>query len=415
MRKNSDILFVCNIVLKNSKGKVSCRTQNSYISISKSICTGDVITDNGRLLSADTVEVTCTNLDYEIIRRVYRFDQIAIKHIIWANSGYLPDELLKNMLKYYERKQELKGVEGEELNYLKAKGRVNSYYGMMVTTPIHDEITLDGTEWKREYLNYDNREIIQEELDKFYKNRNNFLPYQWGVFVPAWTRYHLWIDIILPNDPYIVYCDTDSAKMIYREKCIESINRYNDWAIRTRRERLKQLGIDKDYPDLGIFDWETEKTGAVKFKTLGAKKYLVQYPDGKFVMTVAGLKKSAVKYITSFDDFAPGTIFSEHVSGRTISRFITNEVDTFDNGGCYIENTTYRLSLGREYEWLLSERDGVTVEEYQQLNSDLYIDEDKRLHLDRKTDEDDDYIDLSVILTKRNLYTVREVKRYDEI
>ena len=224
------------------------------------------------------------------------------------------------------------------------------------------------------------------------------------------------MDIILPNDPNIVYCDTDSAKVINREQCLPSINKYNDWAKNTRRERLTQIGIEKDYPDLGIFDWETEKTGSVKFKTLGAKKYLVQDQQGRFKMTVAGLKKSAVKYIESFDDFAPGTIFSEHVSGRTISRFITNEVDTYDNGGCYIEDTTYRLSLGREYEWLLSERDGMTLEEWQKQNSDLFIDHDKRLHLGHRTeDEEDYYIDLSVILTKRNLFTVHEVKRYDEV
>ena len=128
-----DVLFICNVVLKNSKGLVTCKLQNTYISSSKSICTGNIVTDNGRIYSAETIEVTCTSLDYQIISKVYDFDQIAIKHIIWANSGYLPPDLLKTMLKYYEQKQSLKNVEGEEINYLKAKNRVNSFYGCVPT------------------------------------------------------------------------------------------------------------------------------------------------------------------------------------------------------------------------------------------------------------------------------------------
>ncbi len=414
---NDNIVFVCHIVLASTTGIVKCKLANTYISFSKSITPDDgtTVLDNGRIQCASQIELTCTSFDYKIIKQVYDFDLIKIKHIIWSNAGYLPDELIKTMLKYYERKQKLKNVDGEEINYMKAKNRVNSFYGMMVTNPLHDEIIInDSLDWERNAIDYDDRNIVDEMLKKFYKNRNNFLPYQWGVFVPAYTRYHLWNDIIIPNDKRIVYCDTDSAKIINRKECLPSINKYNDWAIKARRERLRDLGFKDDFPDLGVFDWETEKTGAVKFKTLGAKKYLTQDNNGKFKMTVAGLKKSAVKYIESFDDFTPGTIFSPRVSGRTISRFTTNEIKTYDNGGCWIEETTYRLSLSESYERLIAERDGLSIEEVQAKNSDLFIDKNKRVHLGVIVRESED-IDCNVILSKRNLYTLKEVRRYDEI
>lgn len=416
---NDNVLFVCNVVLHNTKGLVKCKLVNTYISYSKALAwpLESVVIDNGRIQAAEYIEVTCTSLDYKIIQQVYEYDQIAIKKIIWANAGYLPDEMLLCMIKYYEQKQSLKHVKGQENNYLKAKNRVNSFFGMTVTSPLHDEIEIvDSVDWKRQLLDYDDRQLIEEKLNDFYKNRNNFLPYQWGVFIPAWTRFHLWNDIIIPNDKRIIYCDTDSAKVFDTEKCMPYIDKYNAWANQAREERLKAIGFDRPLPDLGVFDWETEKTGTVKFKTLGAKKYLVQDQNGCFAMTVAGLCKDAVDYIESFDDFRPGTIFSANVSGRTVSRFITNEVETFDNGGCWIENTTYRLTLSDSYERLLAERDGLSVEEVQQQNSDLYIDVKGRRHLGEEYKRfKDEEVDLTVILTKRNLYTVKETKRYDEV
>lgn len=415
MLERDDVLFVCHVILRSTKGKVCCRTSNTFISFNKCITTQDVVLDNGRVQSATQIELTCTCLDFKIIQEVYDFDQIAVVQLIWANSGYLPPVILRTMLKYYEQKQKLKGIPGEEINYMKAKNRVNSFYGMMVTSIIHDDITIDGVDWKKDYVDYDDREVVQKRLDQFYMNRNNFLSYQWGVFVPAWTRFHLWHDIIIPNDRRIVYCDTDSAKMIDRESCLPAIFKYNKWAEDIRKKRLADLGYTEDFPDLGVFDWETEKTGAVRFITHGAKKYLTQDKTGKFHLTVAGLSKKAVQYIQSFDDFRPGTIFSENVSGRTTSHFLTNQVATYDNGGCWIESVTYRLSLSRDYERLLAERDGLTIEEIQQTYSDLYIDTDRRLHMGKIEALEDETVDLKVIRDKRNLFMVKGVKRYDEV
>lgn len=404
--RRSDAVFICDISMMADKGeKVISRTRNTFLSVSKCVTSEDVVEDNGRIQSASLIRTTCTNVDLEIILKTYSVKLIKVNFLMWAHAGYLPKEIVLTMLKYYERKQTRKGVVGEEENYIKAKGRVNAFYGMMVTSMLHDEISLTFEEWKKVRLDYTDEKLIGEKLEAFYKSRNNFLAYQWGVFVPAYTRYHLWVDIIIPNDKNVLYCDTDSAKIINRTQCLPAIERYNAWAKEVRQKRLAELGYHNDFPDLGYFDHETKDGAWAGFLTWGAKKYLVQHQDGSFHMTVAGLSKKAVKYIQGFEDFRPGTIFGPDVSGRTVSHYITNVADGYDGGGCWIENTTYRLSIAEAYEILLSGRDSKSIDEWRQSNSDLFITKEKRYHVNRPEFEKED-IDFEIIRDKRNLYHV---------
>ena len=416
LRPSNDMCFIGEFTLRGSDGeKVVCKTANTYLSYSKCDCryqdtsgniVDDTILDNGRIQSATQINTVLTSLDLDIVLETYTVGEIKVNRFMWSNMEYLPDELLTCMLKYYERKQTLKGVSGQEENYMKAKNRVNSFYGMMVTALLHDTIELDGTEWKRVLLDYNNLPTVQEQLDIFYKSYNSFLSYQVGVFVPNWTRYHLWKDIIIPNDKRVVYCDTDSAKVINKDLCLPSINRYNAWATSVRHSRLTQLGYESDFPDLGIFDYETSSGSYQGFLTWGAKKYLVKDATGKFKMTVAGLSKKAVKYIEDWPDFIPGTIFGADISGRTVSRYINNPENQWnDGGGCWIDNTTYRLSVSENFEILLADRDGISLAEWEAQNSDLYITSDHRYHVARPEHEPD-LIDFKIIKQKRNLYKV---------
>lgn len=403
MRKRKDVLFICRIAFKG----IQCRRNNTYLSFSKCKTSEDVQLDNGRVYSASYCETAITCLDYEIIRKAYHIEGIAVLELYWATADYLPDEYVRLMLKYYEDKQKLKHVDGQEVNYMKAKNRVNSFYGMAVTSPIHDEIVLDGLEWDKIRVDFTSADAIGEKLEEFYKNRNNFLPYQWGIFVPAYTRYHLWNDFILqqapdgtyPCDHYSAYFDTDSAKVINREACQFAIDKYNTWANQARKDRLAALGIETDFPDLGVFDWETSGGAWDGFKTLGAKKYCVQIGD-KFFTTVSGLSKSAARYIRSFDDFSPGTLFDEDVSGRTASHCITNEVDCYgDGGGCWIENVTYKLGISNDYDLHLNYGDRFPY-------SRLTIHKDGYEIRETEDVYDDNYIDLKIIRDKRNIYGV---------
>lgn len=408
MLKKPNILFICRVAFRN----IVSRRNNTYISFSKCKTAEDVQLDNGRVYSASYLEIACTCLDFEIIRKAYEISGgCKVLELYWAVADYLPDEYVKLMLKYYEDKQKLKHVEGAEIDYMKAKNRVNSFYGMAVTSPVHDEIILDGVDWDKVRIDFSDPAALQPQLDKFYDSFNSFLPYQWGVFVPAYTRYHLWHDFILakaedgtyPCDHYSVYFDTDSAKIIDREKCLFAIDKYNEWATAARQKRLKALGYEIDFPDLGVFDWETEKTGPWEgFKTLGAKKYCV-YTGGQFYTTVSGLSKSAARYIRTFDDFSPGTLFDEDVSGRTASHCITNVVDCYgDGGGCWIENVTYKLGISEDFDNYLEYPDRFAY-------SRLTIHKDSYEIRDSENVYDDNYIDLKVIRDKRNLYGVTNI------
>ena len=338
-------LFICTVTMKNVKAKGTM----TYLSSSHCDVSKDCVLDNGRIYKADMVQTTCTSLDLAIIIKMYNIKAIRVDECYYCRADYLPSGIVKTMLKYYNDKQKLKHVNGEELNYAKAKNRVNSFYGMFVQDPIHDVITLDGAEWEIEHTAITNKDEIDEQLDKFYKSYRSFLPYQIGVFIPAYTRYHLLHDIVSKIDRNVLYCDTDSAKIINRHECLDVINEYNDFAKYKIGLAIERYVLDYKLPDLGIFDWETEKGAWKEFKTYGAKKYCLRDANNELQMTVSGLSKEAVGYLTSIDDFAIFTTFDKDVSGRTISHPTTNAIATYDNGGTWIEDTTYTLSISPEY------------------------------------------------------------------
>lgn len=350
LMSTDNYLFICTITMKDIKAKGTM----TYLSLSRCEISDDAVIDNGRVYKCGMVQTTCTSLDLAIIVRMYKIKSIRVDSCYYCRADYLPTGIVSTMFKYYKAKQSLKGVKGEELNYMKAKNRVNSFYGMFVQDPIHDVITLDNTTWKCTTTAITNREEIEAQLDKFYKSYRSFLPYQIGIFIPAYTRYHLLHDIVSKIDRNVIYCDTDSAKVLQCNEIMDVVREYNEFARYKIKLAIERYNCDTDFPDLGIFDWETEKSGAwQKFKTFGAKKYIVQTAKGELEMTVSGLSKKAVNYLKSVDDFQVFTTFDMDVSGRTISHPTTNPIATWDNGGTWIENTTYTLSISPEYATLI--------------------------------------------------------------
>lgn len=403
-RKKENCLFICRVQLINC----ICQYNNTFLSLNKCITRGRTQTDNGRIFSAEFLETACTSLDLDIILDVYKPEKIRVVEMYWSKADYLPKEFILLMVKYYKAKQALKHVPGEEYNYIKAKNRVNSFFGMAVTSPLHDTISLDMTEWIRERINYHDPMIVNQQLTDFYESYNSFLPYQWGVFIPAWTRWHLWHDIIIPCDHQVVYSDTDSVKVVNVDLCWPAINRYNDWVAAIKKERLPDLGLQSDdLPDLGVFDWETSPAAGGTWKhfmTLGAKKYMIQTQDDHYYLTVSGLSKQAVNYMHGFDDFTPGVVFDADVSGRTVSHCIDNPEGAPDGGGCWIEDTTYTLSISDEYRIFLEEYGDQTGP----ILSDLVISADRRYHRGDTDNAIDDKIDVVGIQRLRNLYNTNE-------
>lgn len=302
---------------------------------------------NGRILNAQLVDVTLTNIDLKIITDQYYYDEIFIKDNYFARKGYLPIELREQILKYFSAKSELKGIKGKEYEYMKSKNRLNGIYGMSVTNPVHANYQqdVDGL-WK----NIEEKDTA-EQLDDFYKNWFSFLSYQWGVWVTALARNRLQqaIDLIGID---VVYCDTDSVKFIGDHDDV--FTSLNDDTITycTSRDIKHYVDVNGKRYYLGI--WDKEPTYK-RFKTLGAKKYAYEYENGKVGITVAGLsKKDGADELNKghgLNDFYIGKIFKH--SGRTTAYFNNQNIHKITVGNCDIINgsnisiidTSYTLGI----------------------------------------------------------------------
>lgn len=272
---------------------------DGYISQSRCIVLSkDAVINNGRVMCAEKCGLVVTELDFEIISKVYSADNYEVHSMYIYERGYLPRDLILAILTLYEKKTSLKGVEGRETEYMNSKNMLNSTYGMMVTDIIRPETIYGVDGWET----IDGQPT--EQLESYNNSYNRFLFYPWGVWVTAHARHTLWKAIFECGKDY-VYCDTDSIKCLNIESHLSFFEEYN------RKQRLKlsnmclfyQIPIRLTMPKtkkgvkkpIGV--WEREENYKY-FKTLGAKRYCYVYESGEFNMTTAGVNKNtAVPYI----------------------------------------------------------------------------------------------------------------------
>ena len=165
--------------------------------------------DNGRILSAEYIETTLTDIDYEIMKREYKWKHFEITECYESKYGALPEPLKDVFRKYYTDKTELKGIIEQELFYNLQKALLNAGYGMMVQSPVKQSLIF--TESSENIYTVDENVSRETLLAKY--NRTAILPYQWGVWVTAWARLRLKEGINIVGDRYL-YDDTDSVKYV---------------------------------------------------------------------------------------------------------------------------------------------------------------------------------------------------------
>lgn len=100
----------------------------NYISSSHCFNTEKIQTNNGRVVRADKLTTTITELDYKIICKTYKWSKMRIYNFRIYKRGYLPKELILSIIKLYRDKTTLKGVIGKETEYLNGKALLNSVY-----------------------------------------------------------------------------------------------------------------------------------------------------------------------------------------------------------------------------------------------------------------------------------------------
>lgn len=309
---------------------------------------------NGRVMESEYIETALTNIDFDIVNRMYDYDELYVYDFHFARKRLLSKELRKTIMKYFTDKTMLKDVEGQEYFYSRQKNKLNAIYGMCVSHILRDTYRYDSITHTISMIEAGD-EDRQKEMDKYNDSWNSFLCFQWGVFVTAYARARLQqaIDIIGTD---VVYCDTDSVKYIGdHDMELEALNRE---VIDNEKYVDIPYHVVRDGEKVYMGVWDKEKDYE-RFITLGAKKYAYEQYDKKgnlkLGVTVSGLsKENAPKELEEkggLEAFTIGTIF--HNAGRVSAKYVDCNTHYITvNGediktGSYVSllDTTYTLGI----------------------------------------------------------------------
>lgn len=345
--------YMVDVELFNVESTKPIRT----ISISKTLDRKNVKIDNGRIISADYIKLTLTDVDFKYLFKFYDFDY-KITRCIKSKSGRMPKYFIKVLVDLYETKNRLKPLYEKDSSlkaeYLNAKGMLNSIYGMCVYKDKPVNYTYDGTKWNVE---------LNENYHKF--NKQSLLMFQWGVWTSAYSRAMLYDGILICGDD-IIYSDTDSCKFLNKEKHVNDFNKWNIAIDKKVRTACAYYGIDFEIMrGLGRFDFESD---VETFKTLGAKRYI---HDGH--ITISGISDNAFQEYCKkigkkpIDCFYDGfSIPKQYTMKNTSKYYINNDkpyIYKYQYNGVkyelpiinyiYMCNAPWSMSLSKDYRNLL--------------------------------------------------------------
>lgn len=264
----------------------------------------DPLVDNGRVVSAKCLEIACNEIDLMNICDFYNFDDVEIFDVYTSKKQYLPKELVRIILKLFKDKTELKGIEEEEENYMRSKGRINGVYGTSVFNILDSGTYFDESS----NMKFMKDEKTFADFKKFTNSPNQYLWYSIGVWVTSYAKRQV-LTPIKHMSENAIYCDTDSVKYKDGYRYDRYWDRLNTEIMCTFKKAMKYHNFslpeytffDKDGKEhfMGIF--ETEEPYS-RFKSLGSKRYLVEFYDGSMKSTVAGAPKNLVDFLGKTND-----------------------------------------------------------------------------------------------------------------
>ena len=278
-RMSTRFAYLLVVKFKNIK----CKYFNTFISRSKCTSIKNSVDDNGRVMQAEELTITLTDIDFRFILDTHKdiYEDKPVEYEIlecyYSSYNYLPKQFIEFVLQKYIDKTKYKNVEGKEVEYAIAKALFNSLYGMSVTNNIRDEVVFynDDEKIKHDNKTWDEVKLTNEEIiNKLNDEKKaSFLSFAYGVWVTAYARNNLLRNVIKLDD-YVIYCDTDSMKLAegYDKTVIEDYNKFVQGKIKYVSEQL-QIDINKYKPKdvdgiehmLGLFDLDAHYE---VFKTL---------------------------------------------------------------------------------------------------------------------------------------------------
>lgn len=352
----------------------------NYISRSKCLECENPVINNGRLVSSDIATITITEVDFKVIKQLYDYDFFQVFNLWTWVKAYLPKDFILAVLKLYGDKTTLKGVEGKETEYQVAKSLLNALYGMAVTSIIRPEYIY--TDRWEDPIKPDEEKAI----DKYNKSHNRFLYYPWGVWITAYARASLFATIYALGEDYI-YSDTDSVAYLNPEAHEDIFIQENERITRKMEKTLKYYDLDPELlkpltakgeaAPLGI--WADEGI-CDKFKTLGAKRYMVE-KNGELSLTVSGLNKNVtIPHLKErfadnniiFEFFKHGLYIPAEYTGKNthtyiddlregiISDYTGKTAEYHEKSGIHLEPADYTLSItGGYHDFLVDKMKGL--------------------------------------------------------
>lgn len=298
---------------------------NPYISISKCKSVRGSYCDNGRIVSAEYIEIDVIDIDYNIILNEYNFTKKEESNIYVSEWYKLPDYIINYVIELFKQKTDLK--KRDEYFYKKVKNLINSIYGCMASKIVYEDFKLNEDGY------FDCRENL---IKQKYRNQKNKVRIPFiGAWVTGWARKELRELINIAGESFL-YCDTDSVFFKYDKNIIKKIDIIN-WKIENFRS-YKYKGYC-----MGI--WEVDKI-IKKFKFYGAKKYCYEDYNGETKICVAGVpvRKYGIKIIDgvkyasehyhdklTINDFDENLVF-KNANLKAVYQFNINEDYTFCNG-----------------------------------------------------------------------------------
>lgn len=361
INKKEDLKSIFAYLLHVKFYNIECKYFNNFISSSKCINIKKGKYDNGRIISAEEIEIVLTDVDFLFLEKVYNYDKIEFIESYYSFYDYLPIDFVNFILDKYELKTKYKKVEGKEIIYAIEKSKFNSLYGMSVTNNIKDEVIYEnGIGWREEKIS--NEEII-EKLKK--EENDGFLSFSYGVWITSYARRNL-LENIIKLDKNEIYADTDSIKVFgdYDKKVIENYNK----EVLKKIENVcfaRNINIDKFKPKdkngiehlIGIFENDGNYT---EFITQGAKKYAYK-EDEEIHITVAGVPKKGAKALKNLKEFNDDFVFSYEDTGKLLLIYNDEQMEIEltdyqghielikDKYGASLIPTTYVLGKSQEY------------------------------------------------------------------
>lgn len=331
---------------------------------SKCIKTVNDIVDNGRILCARYVEIYLNEIDLGVIANQYDYDKAICAEVEYARKEYLPRWFTDYIFKCFEDKTKLKG--GDKVLYSIAKAKLNSLYGMCVQHPIRDMIEEDYTSGKFKHSHSDPEELYE----KYLKNHNSILPYQWGVWVTSYAFRNLFELGACAGE--WIYSDTDSCYGIdwdtdaveaYNLKCKQKLTS-NGYGAVVFNGREWWLGVAES----------TDEDEYSEFCVMGSKRYCGRnIADGQIHITVAGVPKIGAKCLNNdIKNFKTGFVFDGNTTNKKIHTYtFIDEVYENSSGdiiGDYIDLNPcdYKLDSVDVYDWEKMFEEDVLIQSYEE-------------------------------------------------